>query len=234
MRSKFWKRAVFPLLLTGVFAASVFSLFAGDDVSYLDAACTFEGKNPGCLDSLPEWNSGLRHFDSVLLKTEDTAAALNSLLWNFWRLEFAGDGLSAQPSSVLPLSVLKKRTSGCMGTVFLALMVGEARGLRMEPVLLPGHVFFRVNGKNEEPNRKGFRYSDEEYRQKYADGPWTGFEFSPLSAKRFLGLVAFNLGNASRNENSSVALSWYQVASELFPEYPGIAANRRIVLEKQR
>ncbi len=234
MRSKFWKRALFPLLLTGLFAVCVCPLLIGDDISYLDAACTFEEKNPGCLDSFPEWRSGLKHFDSVLLKTEDTAAALNSLLWDFWQLEFAGNGLSTQPSSVLPLSVLKERNSGCMGTVFLALMVGEARKLRIESVLLPGHVFFRVNGKNEEPNRKGFHYSDEEYRKKYADGPWTGFEFSPLSAKRFLGLVAFNLGNASRHENSSVALSWYQVASELFPEYPGISANRRIVLENQR
>lgn len=219
------------LALLACVSGVAWSLLRGDGkASYLEAACTFDGLPADCLDSLAAWNAGLDFFDSVM-KSRDTVEAVKALLWDFWGLEFAGMEFSDSPSSVLPLRVLQGRRSGCVGAVFLSEMLGEARNIRIEAILLPSHVFFRVNGVNLEPNLRGHSYTDAEYRQKYARGPWTGFEFSPLTGRQFLGIVAFDLGNAEMPVSPEKALAWYKVAAELFPQYPGISVNRRMALE---
>ncbi len=158
--------------------------------------------------------------------------AVKSLFWDFWGLEFAGEEESTAPSSILPGRSLEFGKSGCVGMTWLALMLAEARQLRIDAILVPGHMFFRVNGVNLEPNREGYYYSDEEYRKKYADGSWSGYEFRPLYKKQFLGLVAFDMGNYFLESNPENALAWYKIASEFFPAYPGVDKNRRLAIEK--
>lgn len=231
MRFKSKKFGAVLLLFVCVFGSAFFLLRGDGKASYLEAACTFEGLPADCLDTLPAWNAGLDFFDGALSKSRDTVEAVKALLWDFWGLEFAGMDFSDSPSSVLPLRVLQGKRSGCVGAVFLAEMLGDARKIRIEAILLPSHVFFRVNGVNLEPNRRGHSYTDAEYRQKYAQGPWTGFEFSPLTGRQFLGIVAFDLGNWQMPASPEKALAWYKVAAELFPQYPGISVNRRAALE---
>ena len=204
-----------------------------EKMSFRDAACSFEDKLPGCLDSVAAWNAGLAYFDSSLAMSGDTLQSLKSLLWDYWNLDFAGAGEPAVvQNSILPLRVLETRKSGCMGLSWLAMMVAESRQVPLSVIMLPGHVFLRYgegsSAVNLEPNRKGYAYTDEEYREKYKKGPWTGLEFKPLTPTQFVGLAAFNMGNLYLDNDLRRALTWYRMAEEFFSEYPGIKANQEI------
>ena len=206
--------------------------------NYAQAACTFEGMELNCLDGNETWKKGLSFFDSITETGVDTLDALKSLLWKHWNIQFAGSGDSAvTPAAVLPLQVLLNRKSGCVGLAWLAMMVAESRNIPLDARLLPNHIYLKYKGQiNLEPNLAGFSYSDAEYLKKYRKGPWTGYEFSPLTLSRFLGLAAFNLGNYSLNINNlpdvktdvRKALAWYRMAKEFFPDYPGILANQEL------
>jgi len=234
--SRLSSRFFWPVLIV-VFAASLaLVLWSGqtENMSFRDAACSFEDKLPGCLNAVPAWNEGLTFYDSALMATGDTLQSLKALLWEHWNLEFAGAGEPAVvQNSILPLRVLEFRKSGCMGLSWLAMMVAEARNLPLSVIMLPGHVFLRygtesATGVNLEPNRKGYSYTDEEYREKYKKGPWTGLEFKPLTSTQFVGLAAFNMGNSYLDNDLRRALTWYRMAEEFFSEYPGIKANQEI------
>lgn len=212
----------------------------GGDLSYVDMACSMDGKTPDCLVDNSLWNEGLRHYDSTLSVTNDTLASLKDLLWNYWGIEFAGaENASSSQEVIFPLSVLRNKKSGCVGLAWLALMVAEVRHVDLHAILLPGHVFLRYGNESQnsklvnlEPNRKGYSYSDDEYREKYRKGPWTGLEFKPLETRQLVGLAAFDVGNLYLEKNASMALKWYRVAEEFFPEYPGISANQKIAKER--
>ena len=224
-----------PLFLAMIIIALSLILWSGSGkgVSYREMACAFEERTPSCLDSIRDWNEGLAYFDSSVAVTRDTLNSLKNLLWNFWNIEFAGAGEAAiAKDAVLPLRVLESKKSGCMGLSWLALMVAEARHFRLDAILLPGHVFLRYDSKNLEPNRRGHSYSDAEYREKYKDGNWTGLEFRPLEPKEFVGLAAFDIGNLYLENEVPRALTWYRMAEEFFPEYPGIAVNQAIAKSK--
>ncbi|SHK97160.1 Transglutaminase-like superfamily protein [Fibrobacter sp. UWT2] len=232
LSSKFF----WPVLIV-VFAASLaLVLWSGqaEKMSFKDAACSFEDKLPGCLESVPAWNEGLAFYDSALKVSGDTLQSLKALLWEHWSLEFAGAGKPAvAKNSILPLRVLESRKSGCMGLSWLAMMVAESRQIPLSVIMLPGHVFLRygtesTTGVNLEPNREGYSYTDEEYREKYKKGPWTGLEFKPLTPTQFVGLAAFNMGNSYLDSDLRRALTWYRMAEEFFSEYPGIKANQEI------
>lgn len=233
---KIVSRLFWPVLLV-VFAVSLaVVLWNGKEreVGFREMACTFENYAPGCIDTVEAWRDGIAFFDSSLSVTSDTLGVLKSLLWNFWNIEFAGAGDSAVTAeSILPLRVLERRKSGCMGLAWVAMMVAEARQLPLSAILLPGHVYLQYapEGKfpvNLEPNRRGYSYTDNEYREKYREGHWTGLEFKPLSASQFVGLAAFDMGNLYLESELKRALSWYRLAGDLFPEYPGIRVNQDI------
>lgn len=211
----------------------------GGNLSYVEMACSMDGKSPDCMEGNFLWKEGLHFFDSTLSVTNDTVETLRTLLWNYWGIEFAGaENASSSQEVIFPLSVLKTKKSGCVGLSWLALMVAESRQLDLHAILLPGHVFLQygsrssANPLNLEPNRKGYSYSDEEYRRKYQAGPWTGLEFKPLLARQLIGLAAFDAGNLYLEEDASMALKWYRIAEEFFPEYPGISANQKIAKER--
>ena len=229
-------RFFWPLLIVLLAVSLAVVLWTGrsEDVRYAEMACTFVERDPGCVDFVPAWRSGLGFYDSSLSVTGDTLASLKSLLWDFWNIEFAGAGAPAvSRDAVLPLRVLETKKSGCIGLAWLAMMVAEARAIPLEAVMLPGHVFLRYKSGdgafvNLEPNRRGYSYTDAEYREKYKDGNWTGLEFEALSPAHLAGLAAFDIGNLYLESEPPKALRWYRLADDLFPEYPGIAVNRDI------
>lgn len=234
MRRFFW-----PFLIVLLASALTLVLWSGQgsESSFREMACVFEERMPGCVDSNEHWRRGLSYFDSALAANGDTLQSFKSLLWEFWNIEFAGRGEAAiSKDAVLPLRVLETRKSGCMGLAWLAMMVAEARHLPLSVILLPHHVFLRyefasdslqcVKTVNLEPNRRGYSYSDEEYRLKYKEGPWTGLEFKPLEKNQFFGLAAFDIGNLYIENDPHRSLLWYRLAEELFPQYPGISANQ--------
>lgn len=230
------KRLFWPLLLIVLAASLTLVLWSGqtERMGFRDAACSFEDKLPGCLDVIPAWNGGLAFYDSALKASGDTLQSLKDLLWGYWNLEFAGAGDAAvTKDAMLPLRVLETHKSGCMGLSWLAMMVAETRQIPLAVVMLPGHVFLRYGADsstaiNLEPNREGYSYSDQEYREKYKAGPWTGLEFKPLTPTQFVGLAAFNMGNLYLDSDLRRALTWYRMAEEFFSEYPGIKANQEV------
>jgi len=226
-----------PAFVLTLAASLVVVLWSGREEvdSYQEMACAFENKDPHCLDTIADWRQGLSAYDSILNATGDTLLSLKKLLWEFWNIEFAGAGEAAvAQESILPLEVLKNRKSGCVGLSWLALMVAEKKHIPLNAILLPGHMFLQYGCDgdgvcvNLEPNRQGFSYTDEEYKEKYKAGPWTGFEYKPLSQKQVFGLAAFNMGNTYLNNDIHHALTWYRMAEEFFPEYPGIKANQTV------
>lgn len=242
--SAIFSRVFWPLLLILLAVSLALVLWTGrpENARYSEMACTFENRAPACIDSVDAWREGLVFYDSSLSATRDTLASLKALLWEFWNIEFAGEGeASIAHDAILPLRVLETRKSGCMGLAWLAMMVAEARGIPLDVILLPGHVYLRY-GKDDgraqvgfaprtvnlEPNRLGYTYTNEEYREKYKAGRWTGLEFKPLTPAQFAGLAAFDLGNLYLQTEPPRALRWYRLADDLFPEYPGIDANREI------
>lgn len=242
-------RFFWPVFIALVAVALTLVLWSGrtDFMGYRDMACVFEERSPGCIDSIADWNKGLAFYDSSVAVTQDPLQSLKSLLWDYWNVEFAGaDSAASSKDVIFPLRVLKNRKSGCVGLAWLALMVAEARHLPVNAVLLPGHVFLRygkqddgrgqfglkVKNENFEPNRRGYRYTDEEYREKYKNGNWTGLEFKPLSMREFVGLAAFDVGNLYLNSDPTQALTWYRMAEEFFPAYPGIEDNQNVAKSK--
>ena len=139
LKKLFWPCLV--LLLTVAFAVALWSGRAAEP-TYVEMACLFEERSPGCVDSLADWKSGLAFYDSSVAVSRDPLKSLTALLWDYWNIEFAGAGEAAvSKDAVLPLQVLKNRKSGCMGLAWLAMMVAEARNLPLNVILLPGHVF---------------------------------------------------------------------------------------------
>ncbi len=236
MKKLFW-----PLFILVATLALLTLLWNGqkDGGSYRTMACVFEDRSPVCLDSISEWREGLNFYDSSLALSKDTLGSLRKLLWEYWTIEFVGAGpASYAKESLLPLQVLKERKSGCMGLSWLAMMVAEARQIPLQVILLPGHVFLKYDCENEgpcvnlEPNRQGYSYTDEEYREKYKNGHWSGFEFKPLTVSQYMGLVAFNIGNLYMDSEPPRALTWYRMAEDFFPEFPGISHNQKIAKKK--
>lgn len=205
----------------------------GGNVGLREMACSIEGLDLNCLESNNRWQAGLAFYDSTLSVTGDTLASLKSLLWNYWNIEFAGVGeASVSENAVLPLRVLQNQTSGCLGLSWLAMMVAEARNINLETILLPGHVFLRYKNQNLEVNRRGYSYTDEEYRQKYNVTAETPFAFTSLTSAQIVGLAVFDLGNVHLKSDPKKALIWYRVAEEFFPDYPGIGVNQKVAKQK--
>ena len=204
--SAMFSRVFWPLLLILLAVSLTLVLWTGrpENAKYAEMACAFENRVPACIDSVDAWREGLAFYDSSLSATRDTLASLKSLLWEFWNIEFAGEGeASIAHDAILPLRVLETRKSGCMGLAWLAMMVAEARGIPLDVILLPGHVYLRY-GKDD------------------------GRAQEPLTPAQFAGLAAFDLGNLYLQTEPPRALRWYRLADDLFPEYPGIDANREI------
>lgn len=236
-----WLKKLFWPLFSAVLAIALFTVLwsgSGKEDSYREMACTFENRNLECLDSVEDWQRGLAFYDSSLSVSRDTLGSLKKLLWNFWNIEFAGAGDAAvDRESILPLRVLNRKKSGCVGLSWLAMMVAESRQIPLNVILLPGHVFLQycpAEGEcvNLEPNRMGYAYTDEEYREKYKSGNWIGLEFKPLNTRQFVGLAAFNMGNLYLETDPHQALTWYRMAEDFFSEYPGISVNQKIAKSK--
>ncbi len=237
-KSKMYRQIIFLVFLAGMVAGFYFFFFhkfAPVIPTLKDAACIWDGYDKNCFEKNDAWQRGITYFRSQLQSSAttymDTLEALRSLLWTKegWSLKFAGEGApSVRLESLFPLRILEKDSSGCLGIAWLAMMVAESEHFGLEVILLPGHVVLRYHGIYMEPNLNGYSYTESEYKQKYAKGPWTGLEWKPLTHGEILGLVAFNLGNEAFERNSRIALKWYDLADSFFPEYPGIAVNRDV------
>ena len=103
LKKLFWPCLV--LLLTVAFAVALWSGRAAEP-TYVEMACLFEERSPGCVDSLADWKSGLAFYDSAVAVSRDPLKSLTALLWDYWNIEFAGYGLAqVAPRKILQLLI---------------------------------------------------------------------------------------------------------------------------------
>jgi len=129
------------------------------------------------------------------------AEALNAVVFD--ELHFEREVKEADPRFMRLAQVLADRKGSCLGlaAVYLALgeRLGPAHHFAVEGILVPGHLFVRVGGRNVELLRRGEQMPDQWYREKYEipekDAP---AYLRPLAPAELLGLYDYNIGNDLR------------------------------------
>lgn len=147
------------------------------------------------IDSFETWvrNQSAPCRDKI--RFDEKRACLRKIMHEEGGIQF--DSTSAQtPQDLLPQKLVIGKNGSCMSISFLVLILGEAIGVRGEPISLPGHVYVHFStGTNWEPNREGFAYSDEEYRKKYGLDGDIGRIARALDLKEFEGLFRYEWAN---------------------------------------
>ena len=137
------------------------------------------------------------------------------------------------PADLLPSHLLVTRRGSCIPVTFLVLLLADRMGITAQPVSLPGHVYlnFPAAGINWEPNRQGFRYSDDEYRQKYALDPGMDRMAHRLDGAEFEGMLRYEAGNRLlATHQLDAAMDQYQSARTLWHD-PRVAGNMALALD---
>jgi regulator of sirC expression with transglutaminase-like and TPR domain len=122
-------------------------------------------------------------------------------------------------------AVLTQRRGSCygLGALFVALgdRLGRAHGFTVAAVLVPGHLFVRVQdaagGHNLELLRRGEMMPESWYRQRY-EIPDAPEYLRPLDAREFLAVFDYNVGNDLRQRGRlEEAARSYERAGRGFP-----------------
>lgn len=143
------------------------------------------------------------------------------------------DSLAASSEmDLFPDRVVQTGKGSCLPVSFLVAILAESMGVTIVPVSLPGHVYLNFpSGINWEPNREGFRYSDEEYRKKYDVDPGRGRMAYKLSVSEFEGLFRYEIANRLQaSKRNAQAIVQYRKAQTLSRD-PTIPGNLALVLE---
>jgi regulator of sirC expression with transglutaminase-like and TPR domain len=161
------------------------------------------------------------------------AEAMNAVV--FEELHFEREVKEADPRFMRLAPVLSARKGSCLGlaAVYLALgeRLGPAHGFAVEGILVPGHFFVRVGGRNVELLRRGEHMPDEWYREKYEipakDAP---AYLRPLGPAEILGVYDYNVGNDLRLQGRFVeAAVAYRRAISVFPQLAEAHASLGLV-----
>lgn len=130
---------------------------------------------------------------------------------------------------LLPL-VLTKRRGSCLGLGGLYLALGEATGLALAGVLVPGHFFVRHVGgsgpRDIELLKRGRQMPTSWYRRKYRVPGGSDLYLRTLTGEESLEVLRFNLANTlrERGELAGAAGHYRQVVARL-PLFAEAQAN---------
>ncbi len=162
---------------------------------------------------------------------EEKVEILKRQVYDRWRISFDPDRDNVP--GMLPHSTLEHGKGSCLGVSLLFLLLAERLDLPLHGVLLPTHFFVRyddgVTRINIEPNGRGKRYTDEEYRQKYNAAPGSRYDLRSLSDRETIAVLRFNLGNAYRARNLlKQACEEYQRVVDVLPDFAEARGNLAI------
>lgn len=134
---------------------------------------------------------------------EEKVGVLKRQVYDRWAITFDPDRDNV--TGMLPHSTLRENRGSCLGVSLLFLLLAEKLNLPLYGVLLPTHFFVRYDDGavriNIEPNGRGKRYTDREYRRKYGVEPGSRYDLRNLSDRETIAVLRFNLGNAYRARN---------------------------------
>ena len=159
---------------------------------------------------------------------EGRVAALNTLVFGADGYRRVTDRKRIE-AMLLPL-VLTKRRGSCLGLGGLYLALGEATGLELAGVLVPGHFFVRHVAGNRSRDiellKRGRQMPASWYRRKYRVPQGSDVYLRALTAEQSLEVLRFNLANTlrERGELAGAAGHYRQVVAQL-PLFAEAQAN---------
>ncbi len=138
---------------------------------------------------------------------------------------------------LLPYVIEKKRGS-CLGLASLYLAISRRLNLPVKSVLVPGHIFLRLDADDGYTNiellRQGEAMWDDWYRKKWMVPKHATSYMRGLSDREFLAVLRFNLGNEYRTQGDLVhALKKYTRAAQDFPDLAEAHASMGLVYQMQ-
>jgi len=165
---------------------------------------------------------------------EAAARALAGLLFD--ELGYRREIEDRSPRLMLLPYVLAERRGSCLGLSALYLSLAERVGLPARAVLVPDHLFVRVDAPqghvNVELLRRGELMPDAWYPERFAVPAGVSAYLRPLSAAELLAVLRFNLANAYRERKRlAKACRLYQSVARAFPEFAEAQASLGLTLQ---
>ena len=141
--------------------------------------------------------------------------------------------LHPSDTDLVPSLALERHRGGCTSLAFAWLVLGERLGLRLEPVLLPGHLTLRdSSGRFVEPLRGGFERTSSFYDSAFqlARRPaYAALRAAPHGLEAAMavqgGLLAWKAGHLERARDA------FRTACLLAPGLPEAEGNLGLVFE---
>ncbi|MBA4387076.1 MAG: hypothetical protein C0404_03785 [Verrucomicrobia bacterium] len=133
--------------------------------------------------------------------------------------------------------VLENKLGNCTALSTLAVALGNRRGLPIRAVVLPGHVFVRVedsSGRYNLETTAAALVPDADYRANFTIGSCKAY-MRQLTAREFIGaLLSSHLGYelSQKGDRNPDALACFDRALELFPDFPETLVNRGATLRQ--
>jgi regulator of sirC expression with transglutaminase-like and TPR domain len=153
----------------------------------------------------------------------------------FDELHFEREVKEIDPRFMRLTQVLADRRGSCLGLAALYLALGDrlgpAHGFAVNGVLVPGHFFVQVAGRNVELLRRGEEMPERWYRERYEvpekDAP---AYLRPLAPAEVLAVFDYNVGNDLRLHGRFVeAAIAYRRAIAAFPDLAEAYASLGLV-----
>lgn len=166
----------------------------------------------------------------------DAAKVLNQVLFDQKGFQREIDNPDVQ-FMLLPY-VLRKKRGSCLGLASLYLVLAHRLDLPVRGVLVPGHVFVRLDYKGTHANIELFHQGefmpDDWYRKKWAAPEHASEYMKDLSDGEFLAVLRFNMGNEYRKQGKLLqAFQKYSRAAMDFPDFAEAHASMGLVYQMQ-
>lgn len=186
------------------------------------------GSEPIDLDSLGRSLAGSLPAGA---STDDRIGALSR-----W---FAGPSgvlavLAPEDADLVPSLVWERKRGGCTGLAWAWMRAGSAMGIRLQPVLLPGHVVLRrPDGRLLEPLRHGMERSEAFYDSAFALAGRPGYSLARTNDSAISAALALHCGLLEwKAGNIATAASAFELSLALAPGLPEAEGNLGLVLEQ--
>ncbi len=178
------------------------------------------------------WGAFLEGFPKETTLSID---GVRQYLYEELNLKYSGK--ESDLKEINPFEVIRNGKSTCVGTSVLVLLLAEHLGMPFKAVPLPSHLFLRWESdsltQNFEPNRKGYAYTDDEYRLKYELKDSTRFDLQSISNEEVLATYLYSIGTAYLSKGLFIdARNWLENAVEKAPGFIEARGNLALTLRK--
>lgn len=166
--------------------------------------------------------------------TDDDArlAAWHTVVFGRWSFTVLPAAAASTLRAILLPQLLAQRRGSCLGLGSLYLALGEALGLPLRGVLVPGHFFVRLErrgaaaARNLELLAGGYAHDDDWYRRSYGVPAHHPLYLRSLAATESLAVLRYELANALRRSGAlRAARAHYALVVAALPDFAEAQAN---------